>query len=75
MLIFDPDRPEVIAEAIYRLWTDDALCKTLVERGRRRVANFTWDRTARTFRAHYRRIANRPLTDEDRTLLSAPLLL
>jgi len=74
-LIFDPDRPDRIADAIFRLWTDDALCKRLVERGRKRAANFTWDRTARMFRAHHRRIANRPLTDEDHALLSAPPLL
>lgn len=74
-LIFDPDRPEEIANAVRRLWTDEALCNNLVERGKNRVARFTWDRTARTFRAHYRRIANCPLTEQDRSLLSSPPLL
>jgi hypothetical protein len=47
----------------------------LAAKGRRRVAQFTWDRTARHFRAHYRRVASRPLTDEDVTMLcSDPLL-
>jgi glycosyltransferase involved in cell wall biosynthesis len=71
-LLFDPDRPEEIADAIARLWTDPALRAALAERGRERVAPFTWQRTARLFRAHYRRIAGRTLTEEDRTLLEEP---
>lgn len=74
-LLFNPDRPEEIAEAIHRLWTDEALRRQLIERGRKRAACFSWDRTARIFRAHYRRLANRPLTQEDRALLEAPPLL
>jgi len=68
-LLFDADRPEEMAGAIARLWTDPALRAQLAARGRERVAHFTWDRTARVFRAHYRRIAGRPLTDEDRESL------
>ncbi len=68
-LIFNPDDPRDIAEAIRRLWTDEALRRTLVERGHRTVARFSWQRTARTFRAHYRRLAARPLTEEDRELI------
>ena len=74
-LVFDPYQPGEIADAVRRLWTDEALRDTLVERGKNNVARFTWDRTARTFRAHYRRIANRPLTEEDRSLLASPPLL
>jgi len=74
-LLFDPDSPEQMADAIQRLWTDDALRRTLVERGKANVSRFTWDRTARHFRAHYRRIARRALTDEDVEILSAPPLL
>ena len=68
-LLFDADRPEEMAGAIARLWTDPALRAQFAARGRERVAHFTWDRTARVFRAHYRRIAGRPLTDEDRESL------
>jgi glycosyltransferase involved in cell wall biosynthesis len=71
-LLFDPYRPEEIAAALRRLWTDDALRRTLVERGRVRVVAFTYDRTARLFRAHYRRLAGRRLTQEDHELLAAP---
>jgi len=68
-LIFDPNRPGEIAEAIRRLWIDDALCQSLVARGKRNIERFSWERTARIFRAHYRRIAGRPLAEEDRALL------
>lgn len=69
-LVFDPHDERAMAEALRGVFTDEALRRALVERGRARVSAFTWDRTARTFRAHYRRIAGRALTDEDRSLLS-----
>lgn len=68
-LLFDPDRPEEMAGAIARLWTDAALRERLIARARERVAEFTWDRTARTFRAHYRRLMGRWLAPDDRELL------
>jgi len=74
-LLFNPCKPEEIAGAICQLWRDEALRRSLVERGKRNVARFTWERTARIFRAHYRRIANRCLSEEDHTLLAAPPLL
>jgi glycosyltransferase involved in cell wall biosynthesis len=74
-LLFNPDNPEEIAQAVKRLWTDPALRRVLVERGKKRVCQFTWDRTARHFRAHYRRLTGRAPTVEDRELLSAPPLL
>jgi hypothetical protein len=60
-----------MADALFRLWTDGALRATLAARGKERVSRFSWERTARTFRAHYRRIGRRPLTGEDRRLLAA----
>jgi len=39
-LLFDPASPEEIAECMERLWTDDDLCRTLVERGSQRVAEW-----------------------------------
>ncbi len=68
-LVFDPYSLEEIAEALKCLWTDDALRRTLVKRGQLRMRDFSWPKSARTFRAHYRAIANRPLNDEDRALL------
>ena len=73
-LLFDPEQPEQMAQAIERLWTDGELRTQLIEKGRANVARFTWDRTARLYRAHYRRLLDR-LTDEDRDVLSQPPLL
>lgn len=70
-LLFDPDEPRQIADAVMRLWTDEELRRTLSERGVARVAAFTWDRTGRMFRAHYRRLGGRTLTDEDFALIGA----
>jgi glycosyltransferase involved in cell wall biosynthesis len=73
-LLFDQEQPDEIAQAVRRLWTDDGLRSLLIDRGRANVARFTWDQTARHFRAHYRRLLNQ-MTDADRDLLSQPPLL
>jgi glycosyltransferase involved in cell wall biosynthesis len=73
-LLFDPDDPEQIAECVLRLWRDPVLRQTLSERGRERGALFSFDRTARLFRAHYRRLGHRPANEEDRILLASPPL-
>jgi glycosyltransferase involved in cell wall biosynthesis len=70
-IIFDPRSHTEIAEAIQRLWLDEPLRNALVERGRQRVGHFTWDRTARIFRAHYRRIGGRQLSTDDVELMSS----
>lgn len=71
-LIFDPTDPSAIADAVARLWTDPALRARLVARGHENVSRYDWVRTARMFRAHYRRLAGAMLTDHERDLLSAP---
>lgn len=68
-LIFDPLDPNDIGDAVLRLWSDDALCEDLATRGEKRSGAFTWDRTARLFRAHYRRLSGTPLTADDELLL------
>lgn len=73
-LLFPADDVPAMAEAIKRLWTDAELRITLVEKGAGNVARFTWDRTARLFRALYRRTAGRALSAEDQQLLSTPPL-
>lgn len=73
-LTFDPYDPDAIANALLRIWTDDDLCRTLAAQGKERVKAFTWDRTARLFRGHYRRISGRELSPEDALLIDvAPL--
>lgn len=74
-LVFDPQSPAAIAEAVRRLWQDDALRANLVRRGHANVDRFTWERTARAFRAWYRTLGGRPLSDEDRDILNAAPLL
>jgi glycosyltransferase involved in cell wall biosynthesis len=74
-LVFDPNKADEIAAAILRLWHDETLRRTLIERGRANVARFTWDRTARHLRAWYRRLGGRPLTDQDRAMLEAAPLI
>ena len=64
-VIFDPFDVDAIAGSVARVWQDDDLRTILVERGRARVAGFSWDGVARTFRAHYRRIAGWPLDEQD----------
>lgn len=69
-LVFDPYRPDDIASKVHQLWTDEPLRQSLITRGRANVARFTWPKTARHFRAWYRKLANRPLTEEDRHFLA-----
>ena len=70
-LIFDPESTEQMADAVQRLWSDRELQRTLATRGSVRGAELSWDRTARLFRAHYRRIGGQKLAEEDRILLAA----
>ena len=68
-LMFDPKDALDIANAVERMATDQKLRDDLRERGYRRVKDFDWERTAKAYRALYRRAADRPLTEEDRMLL------
>jgi glycosyltransferase involved in cell wall biosynthesis len=71
-LLFDPENPAAIADAIRELWTDPTLRSRLAERGTERSALFSFDRSAAIFRAHYRALAGRKLPEEDRILLAGP---
>jgi glycosyltransferase involved in cell wall biosynthesis len=70
---FNPDNPDMIAAAINDLWRSEALREVLVQRGHERVKEFSWETTARTFRAHYRRIARRALDQTERELIARSL--
>jgi glycosyltransferase involved in cell wall biosynthesis len=74
-LLFDPDQPDEIAGTIRRLWTEPEVRQEFVERARRRAGLFTWNKTARLYRALYRKIADRELTKEDHELLEEPPLV
>lgn len=71
-ILFDPGEPGAVADAMIRLWHDTGLRAELARRGLERVKRFSWNRTARTYRAVYREVAGAPLTAEDRALLDAP---
>lgn len=68
-LYFDPLSVESIADAVKRMATDATLRASLREHGRTRVQAFTWERTARTYRALYRYVAGKRLTRAEQTLL------
>jgi glycosyltransferase involved in cell wall biosynthesis len=69
-VLFDPNDAVAIGEVLGRLFSDDALCSELKEKGKRRLADFDWTRTAQAYRAVYRRAAGQPLDPEDQTLLA-----
>jgi glycosyltransferase involved in cell wall biosynthesis len=68
-LLFRADSPAGMAEQLVQLWRDEGLRAELIARGRSRAAALSWTRTARIFRAHYRRIAGRQLDEEDNALI------
>ena len=72
-LLFDPMSVASIADALCQMATDADVREALRQRGRTRVRRFTWERTAKTYRALYRQVARAPLSDEDRALLTDAL--
>jgi glycosyltransferase involved in cell wall biosynthesis len=70
-IVFDPLDPGAIADAVAAVWQDEDLRRRLVTRGHDRVASLSWERTARIFRAHYRRLAGAALSDEDQALVGS----
>lgn len=68
-VLFDPHSVESIANAVARVATDEELREELRKRGARRIKDFDWERTAKSYRAVYRRATGRTLTEEDRWLL------
>ena len=68
-LLFDPEKPAEIADALRRFVQEPALCEQLRSAGRARIAAFSWERSARAYRALYRELAGWPMPDEDHALL------
>lgn len=69
-LFFDPRSSASIAAVVGRLAADATLRDDLSRRGKRRLSDFSWGRTAKAYRAVYRRAADRILSAEDRHLLA-----
>lgn len=59
-LLFDPEDPREIADAVRRLVADAALRERLVAAGRERLTHFSWLRTARETAGVYERVLARP---------------
>ncbi len=72
-VLFDPDRPDTIAEAIADLWTIESRRREMAERGHRRAGAFSWPETARRCRALYRLVGGRSLSDRERLMLDEML--
>lgn len=45
-LLVDPESVDQIAAAMHKISTDNELCTSLVEKGKKQTLNFTWDKTA-----------------------------
>ncbi len=56
-LLVDPHQPDQIADAMHQLTNDPALRRMLVERGKERVGQFSWIRTAGQLLALYKTYA------------------
>jgi glycosyltransferase involved in cell wall biosynthesis len=60
VLTCDPTDIEAMAALMERILADDALRKTLVERGKRRLSAYSWDRSAHNLVAACARVAALP---------------
>lgn len=69
-LMFDSRSVAEIAGALQLMHEDDALRSSLVERGYRRLMDFSWERTARAYRAVYKLAASRILSTEEEEILA-----
>ncbi len=74
VLAFDPHSTEEIASSLLRISRGAELREQLRARGKERAQMFTWERTAKTYRALYRKVAGFPLSEEDHNLLSSVYL-
>ena len=68
-LLFDPFSVDAISTAVRKLASDDRLRAELIRKGGERIQGFSWERTAKAYRALYRKSARQELTDEDRRIL------
>jgi glycosyltransferase involved in cell wall biosynthesis len=68
-LLFDPTDVNAIADTVCRAVMDAELRRMLQTRGYERLKDFDLQRTAKAYRAVYRRAGGLPLTEEDRWLL------
>jgi glycosyltransferase involved in cell wall biosynthesis len=71
VLTFDPHSADSIAASLLQISSDEALRERLRARGKERAGLFTWERTGKSYRALYRKVAGVPLSEEDLLLLTS----
>jgi glycosyltransferase involved in cell wall biosynthesis len=71
VLTFDPRSAESIAASLLRISIDEGLREQLRAQGKERAKLFTWERTGKSYRALYRKVAGVPLSEEDALLLGS----
>lgn len=69
-LLFNPFSVEDIADTLKKMSSDEMLRMELRTRGLQRLSNFDSERTAKAYRAVYRKAAGRELSEEERYLLN-----
>jgi len=57
-LLVEPGRPEILVESLSRVLSDKGLAEELSEKGRQRVKDFDWERSARLALAYLREAAS-----------------
>jgi glycosyltransferase involved in cell wall biosynthesis len=70
-LFFDASSVASIASTLERMVADESLRMRLREEGVKRTATFDWETTAKAYRAVYREVAGRRLSEEDDCLLAS----
>ena len=71
-LLFNPESTEDIARALKQMMNDQDLLDELRSRGKKRGSMFTWEKTAKGYRALYRKLAGCGLSAEDNLFLQNP---
>ncbi len=69
-LMFDPYSVDSIAQAIRQFATNESQRVEYQQRGIARLGVFSWERTARAYRAVYRQVAGQTLSKSDQELLT-----
>lgn len=68
-LLFNPLSVDEIANAILVLWNDSERRYNLARLGQARLKEFSWQKTAKAYRALYRCVGRWAMTEEDREIL------
>ena len=69
-LIFNPYSVDCIANAIRKMWEDEAFRLDIKKFGKIRLRDFSWEKTSKAYRALYRFVAGVPLAAEDKEALA-----